>query len=54
MAYLRGIARPKCEHVGCASFAVSRVVDRWNGESGAYCAKHAKQALDRQNKNEGQ
>lgn len=53
MAYLRGIARPKCEHIGCTRFATVRVVDRWNGERGAYCAKHSQKALDRQNQNEG-
>jgi len=52
MAYLRGILRPKCQHPGCVSFATVRVIDRWNGERGAYCNKHAKPALDQQNKNE--
>lgn len=52
MAYLRSIIRPKCQHPGCGSFATARVVDRWNGERGAYCDKHAKPALDRQNKSE--
>lgn len=52
MAYLRSIIRPKCQHPGCGSFATVRVVDRWNGERGAYCNKHAKHALDQQNKNE--
>ena len=52
MAYLRSIIRLRCQHPGCGSFATVRVVDRWNGERGAYCDKHAKPALDRQNKSE--
>lgn len=52
MAYLKTLTIPKCQYASCTRSATKRLVDRWNGERGAYCARHAEPALQHQAKNE--
>lgn len=52
MAYLRPVIREKCFAHGCGRYATVRLIDRWNGERGFFCARHGKKACEEQARHE--